>query len=235
MPLRRAERSGLPRSCFEPAVAAAAAQNNRIDVISPMALELAAYGNYAIGVRYRFSATDRHRIDIVNTEERRSRRRIADRTLDAPRSLVSTRLAPGQQPGGDLRAMTRDPDRVAAFPARPRRARRGARHRRRRVSSGHRFARLSKGNRFLLSHLTENLGEQGLRGRRHRSRRTALYDDQLTFSAARSTTAPSISSSCSTRWPGWKVGGRLPPHRALSTTRERGWSAIRWVATVSST
>jgi hypothetical protein len=55
------------------------AQNNRIDVVSPSAPELAAYGKYAIGVRT-IQVTDRSRPDILNTKEGGATARY-DRTL----------------------------------------------------------------------------------------------------------------------------------------------------------
>ena len=46
----------------------AVAQSNRIDVVTPLAPELASYGQYTIGVRT-IQVTDRDRIDILNTKE----------------------------------------------------------------------------------------------------------------------------------------------------------------------
>jgi len=134
----------------------ATAQTNRIDTISPMGPELAAYGRYAIGVRT-LSATDRNRIDIVHTREGGPTVR-ADRrfTLEI---WYPASLAPGQRPGGDYTVVTRDPSVTAtlhgkavrdaaplasdgAFPL---------------VIVSHGYP----GNRFLLSHLTENLASKG--------------------------------------------------------------------------
>ena len=53
---------------FAGLAAGASAQQNRIDVVTPLAPELAAYGKYDIGVRT-FQATDRNRPDILNTKE----------------------------------------------------------------------------------------------------------------------------------------------------------------------
>ena len=47
---------------------AAAAQQNRIDTVSPLAPELASYGKYDIGVRT-LQVTDKRRPDILNTKE----------------------------------------------------------------------------------------------------------------------------------------------------------------------
>ena len=50
------------------AVGQALAQQNRVDGITPMAPERAAYGNVAVGVRT-ITATDRNRADVLNTKE----------------------------------------------------------------------------------------------------------------------------------------------------------------------
>ena len=49
-------------------VGAATAQNNRIDIITPLAPELASYGQYDIGVRT-IQVTDKNRPDILNIKE----------------------------------------------------------------------------------------------------------------------------------------------------------------------
>src|SRR6187397_2900794 len=82
------------------------AGQNRIDVITPAAPELAAFGAYAIGVRT-IEATDRNRPDILNTKEGGPIVRY-DRTLTLE-VWYPAALAAGQKPGGDYRAITRDP------------------------------------------------------------------------------------------------------------------------------
>src|SRR5262245_39007089 len=86
--------------------AALAAQQNRIDVVTPSAPELAAYGPNDIGVRT-IQVTDKNRPDILNTKEGGATARY-DRTLTVevwyPAALTSA-----QKPGGDYRAITRDP------------------------------------------------------------------------------------------------------------------------------
>src|ERR1051326_5127658 len=82
------------------------AQSNRIDPVTPAAPELASYGKYAIGVRT-IQATDRNRPDILNTKEGGPTARY-DRTLTLE-VWYPAALAPGQKPGGDYRAITRDP------------------------------------------------------------------------------------------------------------------------------
>src|SRR5580765_6942641 len=84
----------------------ALAQSNRIDTVTPSAPELAAYGKYAIGVRT-IQATDKNRPDILNTKEGGPTARY-DRTLTIE-VWYPAALAAGQKPGGDYRAITRDP------------------------------------------------------------------------------------------------------------------------------
>lgn len=158
-------------------VTAAAAQTNRIDVISPLAPELAAYGAYAIGVRT-IQATDRGRIDILNTKEG-GPAALYDRTLTLE-VWYPARLASGQQPGGDLRAVTRDPAVTAVLHGRAVRdaasiADEGAFPL---VIVSHGYP----GNRFLMSHLTENLASKGfvVVSIDHKE---STYDDQQAFAS----------------------------------------------------
>ena len=53
----------------------AVAQQNRVDAVTPLAPELAAYGPLAIGVRT-ITATDRNRVDVLNTKDGEDPRRI---------------------------------------------------------------------------------------------------------------------------------------------------------------
>lgn len=134
----------------------ARAQLNRIDTVTPSAPELAGYGRYAIGVRT-LQATDRNRPDILNTKEGGPTARY-DRTLTLE-VWYPAALAAGQKPGGDYRAITRDPGvtvtlhgqavrdatplaDAAPFPL---------------VIISHGYP----GNRFLMSHLGENLASKG--------------------------------------------------------------------------
>ena len=59
--------------------AALSAQLNRIDMVTPLAPELAAFGSRAIGVRT-LQATDKNRPDILNTRQGEPTARY-DRTL----------------------------------------------------------------------------------------------------------------------------------------------------------
>lgn len=144
-------------AAFALAVASAVtAQTNRIDMVAPFAPELAKHGTYTIGVRT-FDVTDRHRIDVVNTKEGAPNARY-DRRLVLEAWYPAT-LAPGQQPGGATRVITRDPSITAVLYGR---AVRGAAPNATAgafplviVSHGY------PGNRFLMSHLCENLATKG--------------------------------------------------------------------------
>src|SRR5207245_4638298 len=133
----------------------ALAQSNRIDVVTPAAPELAAYGSFAIGVRT-LQITDRNRPDILNIKEGGPILRY-DRTLTLEIWYPAT-LAAGQKPGGDYRAITRDPTIGATL--------HGQAVRDARPMTGTRFPLVIishgyPGNRFLMSHLAENLASKG--------------------------------------------------------------------------
>ena len=132
------------------------AQQNRIDIVTQVAPEFAAYGKYDIGVRT-ITATDRDRPDIVNTKEG-SPTVMYDRTLTLE-VWYPARLAANQNPGGEYRTIARDPSIAVtlygkavrdaaplttegAFPL---------------VIISHGYP----GNRFLMSHLGENLASKG--------------------------------------------------------------------------
>ena len=137
-------------------VAMASAQNNRIDVVSPLAPELAAYGQYDIGVRT-VQATDRNRLDILNIKEGGPTARY-----DRPLTLevwYPAQLTSGQKAGGEYRVITRDPAVIATLYGK---AVRDAAPLAQPaalplviVSHGY------PGNRFLMSHLCENLASKG--------------------------------------------------------------------------
>ena len=151
------------------------AQNNRIDVVTPLAPELAGYGEHDIGVRT-IQVTDRNRIDILNTREGGPTARY-DRVLTLE-IWYPAKLAAGQKPEGDYRVVTRDPSVMAtlhgkavrdaapetptaAFPL---------------VIISHGYP----GNRFLMSHLAENLASKGfvVASIDHKD---STYDDQKAF------------------------------------------------------
>jgi predicted dienelactone hydrolase len=157
------------------ALGVSAAAQNRIDVVAPLAPELASYGAYDIGVRT-LQVTDRNRPDILNTKEG-SAAPLYDRTLTLE-AWYPAKLNDGQKPGGDYRIITRDPAvtatvhgkavRDAAPAARPLPFPLVI------ISHGY------PGNRYLLSHLAENLASKGfvVVSIDHKD---STYDDQKAF------------------------------------------------------
>lgn len=153
------------------------AQQNHIDIVTPLAPELAIYGQYDIGVRT-VQVTDKNRPDIVNIQEGGTTVRY-HRTLTLE-VWYPAKLAPGQKPGGEYRVITRDPSIMAtlygkavrdaapvatdgAFPL---------------VIISHGYP----GNRFLMSHLGENLASKGyvVVSIDHKD---STYDDQNAFAS----------------------------------------------------
>ena len=155
----------------------ALAQSNRIDTVSPSAPELAAYGKYAIGVRT-VQATDRNRPDILSTKEGGPTARY-DRTLTLE-VWYPAALAAGQKPGGDYRAITRDPGVTATLHGQ---AVRDAAP----LTSEAPFPLVIishgyPGNRYLMSHLAENLASKGL-VTVSIDHKDSTYDDQKAFAS----------------------------------------------------
>ena len=157
------------------ATAGLAAQQNRIDVITPSAPELAAPGALAIGVRT-LLVTDKNRPDILNTKEGGPVARY-DRTLTVE-VWYPAALAVGQQPGGDYRVITRDPAIVATVhgqavrDAAPRAT--GGPSPLVIISHGY------PGNRYLMSHIGENLATKGF-VTVSIDHKDSTYDDQKAF------------------------------------------------------
>ncbi len=153
------------------------AQSNRIDVVSPMAPELAAYGRYDIGVRS-LRVTDKNRPDILNTKPGQPTARY-DRTLTLE-VWYPARLAAGQSPGGDYQVVTRDPSVTATLhgkavrDAPPLTA--DAPYPLVIISHGY------PGNRFLMSHLAENLASKGFVAISI-DHTDSTYDDQKAFAS----------------------------------------------------
>jgi len=141
---------------FLAAIGQALAQQNRIDLMTPMAPECAAYGALPIGVRT-IIATDRDRVDVLNTKAGGELAR-SDRTLTVevwyPAAKSSSPTA-----GVEYRTISRDPSRAvtlhgkAVRDAAPDAA--GGRYPLVILSHGY------PGNRYLLSHLAENLASKG--------------------------------------------------------------------------
>jgi predicted dienelactone hydrolase len=153
------------------------AQSNRIDTVTPSAPELASYGQYSIGVRT-VQATDKNRPDVLSTKEGGPTARY-DRTLTLEVWYPAS-LAAGQKPGGDYRAITRDPAVTATlhgqavrdaaplvsqapFPL---------------VIISHGYP----GNRYLMSHLAENLASKGFITVSI-DHKESTYDDQKPFAS----------------------------------------------------
>jgi predicted dienelactone hydrolase len=155
----------------------ALAQSNRIDTVTPSAPELAAYGKYAIGVRT-IQATDKNRPDILNTKEGGPTARY-DRTLTIE-VWYPAALAAGQKPGGDYRAVTRDPGITATLHGQ---AVRDAAP----LSTETPFPLVIishgyPGNRYLMSHLGENLASKGFITASI-DHKESTYDDQKAFAS----------------------------------------------------
>ena len=206
------------------------AQDNRIDVVTPFAPELASYGSHSIGVRT-VQVTDRNRVDIVNTKEGGPIARY-DRTLTLevwyPARLARRPAARRRVPGRDARAR-RSPRRSTA--------RRSATRRRSRPTGAfparHRVARLS-GQPLPHEPPLREPREQGLRRGRDRSqgehlRRPADVREHALQPSVRS--AVRAERDC----PPGQARHRQLPRRHRRRLRTPGSSATRWVATGWST
>lgn len=132
-----------------------ASLDNRIDVVTPLAPELAAYGAHAVGVRT-ITVTGRNRPDIVRTKP-------GEPTLLRDRSLTLEIWYPAQPArvphDGTYRVIMRDPTVTISLVGR---AQRDAPP----VTGSGPFPLVIishgyPGNRFLLSHLGENLASKG--------------------------------------------------------------------------
>ncbi len=151
------------------------AQQNRIDVVTPSAPELAAHGPLNIGVRT-IQVTDKNRPDILNTREGGPIARY-DRTLTLevwyPAALVA-----GQQPGGEYRVITRDPAITATILGKAVRdaAPLPAPGKYPLVIISHGYP----GNRYLMSHIGENLASKGFVAVSI-DHKDSTYDDQKAF------------------------------------------------------
>lgn len=151
---------------------------NRVDTVTPLAPDLAAYGPFAVGVRT-LQVTDRNRADILSTKEGGPVARY-DRTLTLEVWHPAT-LRADQKPGGEYKGViTRDPSVVVTLRGR---AVRDAAPRPREggyplivVSHGY------PGDRHLLAHLTENLASKGYVVASI-SHKESTYDDQKAFAS----------------------------------------------------
>lgn len=154
-----------------------AAHQNRIDVVTPAAPELAAFGPHAIGVRS-LTVLDRDRPDILNTQPGSPTARY-----DRPLTLevwYPAAVTPGASNGGQYEVVTRDPKIRATLSGA---AVRNAPPQ----SSGAPFPLVIishgyPGNRFLMSHLGENLASKGYVAVSI-DHTDSTYDDQRAFAS----------------------------------------------------
>ena len=152
-----------------------AAQQNRIDVVTPSAPELAGYGVHNIGVRT-IQVTDRDRPDILNTKAGGPVARY-DRTLTLE-VWYPAALTPGQAPGGEYRVITRDPAITATVYGQAIRDVAPLS-----TGGGHPLVIISHGypgNRYLMSHIGENLASKGF-VTVSIDHKDSTYDDQKAF------------------------------------------------------
>jgi predicted dienelactone hydrolase len=151
------------------------AQQNRIDLVTPSAPELAAPGALAIGVRT-LQLTDQNRPDILSTKAGGPVARY-DRTLTVE-VWYPAALTAGQQPGGDYRVITRDPAIVATVHGQAVRdaapLTTGGPSPLVIISHGY------PGNRYLMSHIGENLATKGF-VTVSIDHKDSTYDDQKAF------------------------------------------------------
>ncbi len=153
------------------------AQQNRIDIIAPLAPELAAYGAHGIGVRT-IQVTDPNRPDILKAKEGDPTPRY-DRTLTLEVWYPAS-LAAGQAQGGEYHTITRDPSIQTTLSGR------AVRDAAPDASGGplplviisHGYP----GNRFLMSHLGENLASKGY-VTVSIDHKDSTYDDQQSFAS----------------------------------------------------
>jgi len=138
--------------------ASSGAADNRIDVVTPMAPELAAFGTYAVGART-LTVTDQNRPDVLRTKQGEPTARYA-RSLVLEVWYPAARAGAGSRStGGEYRAIMRDPAVTVTL--------RGQARRDAPPLQGGRPVPLVilshgyPGNRFLMSHLGENLASKG--------------------------------------------------------------------------
>ena len=159
------------------ATAGLSAQQNRIDMVTPSAPELAAYGPLSIGVRT-IQVTDKNRPDILNTKEEGPVARY-DRTLTLE-VWYPAALSAGQEAGGEYRVITRDPAITATIYGK---AVRDAAPLLRPGDGGYPLVVISHGypgNRYLMSHVGENLASKGF-VTVSIDHKDSTYDDQKAF------------------------------------------------------
>ncbi|HEX6165001.1 MAG TPA: dienelactone hydrolase family protein, partial [Vicinamibacterales bacterium] len=153
---------------------------NRIDIVTPTAPELAAFGSHDIGVRT-ITVTDKNRPDILNIKEGGPIVRY-----DRPLTLevwYPAAFEPQQKAGGEYRVVTREPSIITTLHGRAVRDARprsgggsGAPYPLVIISHGY------PGNRFLMSHIGENLASKGFVAVSI-DHKDSTYDDQKAFAS----------------------------------------------------
>jgi predicted dienelactone hydrolase len=177
MSRRRSAVAVLCLACVFARVPAVSGQQNRINAITPMAPELAAFGPMPIGVRT-IAVTDRGRADVLATKPGGVTERY-DRTLTVEVWYPAARGA-ARPTDGEYRTISRDPARAIVL--RGKAVRDAAPD----ASAGpYPLVILSHGypgNRYLLGHLGENLASKGyvVASIDHKD---STYDDQQAFAA----------------------------------------------------
>lgn len=159
------------------------AQTNRIDIVRPDAPELATFGAHDIGVRT-VVVTDAGRPDVLNARAGEPVP-VYDRSLTVE-VWYPAALRPGQVPGTQYSAITRNPEITATLTGRAVRDAVPA------DGGPYPLVILSHGypgNRFLMSHLGENLASKGyvVASIDHKD---STYDDQQSFGSTLYNRAP---------------------------------------------
>jgi predicted dienelactone hydrolase len=153
------------------------AQKNPIDALASDSPELASFGKYDIGVKT-IEVVDHNRIDIVNTP-RGEASVLYDRKLIVE-IWYPAELNEGQEPRGEYKAITRNPEITATLSGR------AVRDAKAHLADGpYPLIIISHGypgNRFLMSHTGENLASKGyvVASIDHKD---STYDDQLAFTS----------------------------------------------------
>jgi predicted dienelactone hydrolase len=153
------------------------ARQNRIDIVTPAAPELAAFGPHAVGVRT-LTVSEANRVDVLNTAaDGPVRRYTRVLTLEA---WYPAQVPAGARQEGRYDVITRDPKVRATLLGRAVRDAAPA-------QTGRPFALVIishgyPGNRFLMSHLGENLASKGyvVVSIDHAD---STYDDQRAFAS----------------------------------------------------
>lgn len=158
------------------AIAGVGARQNRIDVVTPAAPELAAFGPHDIGVRT-IEVTDRNRPDILRTQAGGPTTRY-DRTLTLE-VWYPAAVSSGQSTASAYRTLTRDPAVTATILGR---AVRDAPPARAAVFPLVIISHGYPGNRYLMSHLGENLASKGF-VTVSIDHKDSTYDDQMAFAS----------------------------------------------------